>query len=712
MTLLDDVPEQYLRWMVLPRPVEGLSRDEQATYHRMMDALLDAAYLDGDLAGDDAAVPEETDSPGQSGAASAPMMTADDLAARAPDAELAGELEAMNAREADDCTLVEMAAAYQRLAAWANAGLSRMAGELAIRPLVNSRGALPHPVDAGNMAADELAPRLGISRWAARRMVRNGRGFRGTFADTGQALVIGDIDVQKASTIVSMLEDYSAEMAFRVQQEVLPDAGLQTHSQLVAAIRRAVIALAHDDADHLHAKARAKRRVDHPRQLPDGMASILAILPATDAATLDLALETAARTARQSGDQRTLDQLRADTLALMGHAALANGYVGLTPTAPPPAASPTPTPTPAPAPAAAPTPVPTPAAAPTPTAVPTRTPAAAPAPTPTPPPESRIVDGAGGPASHESPADLAATDAQGTAVPGIGPTGTAAPSTSTEEPPSTQADPIDEPGRPPDRSGGCHLASTFMPLGRIGGSRARINVTVPLSVLLPPDIARQLGLPATAVGRSSPSASTTDLPATASPPPDAPPPPPTDPTDEHDSPAELVPLPEEDELLAFLERDPVEVAELEGYGPISPAVARAAAIGGTWRRIVTDPLSGIVLDHGRTRYRPPADLAELVRLRDGTCVRPGCSSPARICELDHTVAWSNNGTTALINLGNLCVRDHLIKTSGAFQLKHLGGGAFEWTTPSGHVYRRDRGGRVTLRGVVPSRPPDTGPLPF
>ena len=51
--------------------------------------------------------------------------------------------------------------------------------------------------------------------------------------------------------------------------------------------------------------------------------------------------------------------------------------------------------------------------------------------------------------------------------------------------------------------------------------------------------------------------------------------------------------------------------------PVPDAVARALAAGGTWRRLVTDPLSGAVIDVGRTRYRPPAALADLVRARDG-----------------------------------------------------------------------------------------------
>ncbi len=144
-----------------------------------------------------------------------------------------------------------------------------------------------------------------------------------------------------------------------------------------------------------------------------------------------------------------------------------------------------------------------------------------------------------------------------------------------------------------------------------------------------------------------------------------------------------------------LMQEPAAVAELHGYGPITPDVARALALGGTWERLVIDPRSGALRDVGRRRYRPPPELATFVRERDGTCVRPGCSSPAQGCELDHIVPWLAGGTTAVDNLASLCAADHAIKTLGAFQLRPLGDGAFEWRTPTGHVYHRDARGTVT-----------------
>jgi hypothetical protein len=75
------------------------------------------------------------------------------------------------------------------------------------------------------------------------------------------------------------------------------------------------------------------------------------------------------------------------------------------------------------------------------------------------------------------------------------------------------------------------------------------------------------------------------------------------------------------ETLSGVEDEP---GWLDGYGPITAHTARqlAADQTGTWRRLITDPIFGQVIDYGTTRYRPPKHLAELVIARDGTCTFP------------------------------------------------------------------------------------------
>ena len=103
-------------------------------------------------------------------------------------------------------------------------------------------------------------------------------------------------------------------------------------------------------------------------------------------------------------------------------------------------------------------------------------------------------------------------------------------------------------------------------------------------------------------------------------------------------------------------------AEFVGHGPIPASLAREAAADGVWRRLVTDPLSGTLLDHGRTTYHPPAGLADHVRARDVYCRFPGCRRRAADAELDHIIAWSDGGTTSEPNLAAYCTHHHRLKT--------------------------------------------------
>ncbi len=77
-------------------------------------------------------------------------------------------------------------------------------------------------------------------------------------------------------------------------------------------------------------------------------------------------------------------------------------------------------------------------------------------------------------------------------------------------------------------------------------------------------------------------------------------------------------------------------AILSGYGPMTAQHARELAGDETseWYRILTDPVSGVVIDHGRTRYRPTKALRDLVNARDQRCCGPACNRPAATCEFD------------------------------------------------------------------------------
>jgi Domain of unknown function (DUF222) len=125
--------------------------------------------------------------------------------------------------------------------------------------------------------------------------------------------------------------------------------------------------------------------------------------------------------------------------------------------------------------------------------------------------------------------------------------------------------------------------------------------------------------------------------------------------------------------------------ELAGYGPIPASVARRIAAGGVWRRLLTDPAGGALLDYGTTRYQPPLDLADHVIARDRTCIFASCAQPAYRCQLDHTIA-SPHGPTSAGNLGPMCHPHHNGKTHGGWHVEQPEPGRFHWRSPTGHTY--------------------------
>ena len=500
-----------------------------------------------------------------SGGARAPWESLAGIEDVAPDGMLALVLEQVDITTLDEHLLVETVAAWERLAAWAHLGAALGAAQLSRRASMNPHWNAPAPANT-NVAGDELAMRLACSRRAADRLVRDGRALDNELLLVADAVRDGHLNTAQLHVLTDRLHDRPGQLAWAVQEAVLPAAASRTPGQLAADIDRALLAVDPLDAATRLTRAVADRHVCHPRPLPDGMAGLWAVLPATDAVRIDATLEATARTAHALGDSRTLDQLRADTLVDLatGTALLA----GVTPAGTPPTAC---------------------RARANGRAHPIQR-------TPGGDQHPHNQDDAGDPVGEDDdPGALAGEDD------GAGDTG--------------NADDEDDSG---DRVVPGPVAIRI--------PKVRIDVTVALSTLIGLD----------------------------------------------DQPADLT-----------------------GFGPISAEQARALAAGGTWRRLVTDPLSGTVLDVGRTRYRPPKGLAEHVTARDALCAGPGCSVPAHRCDLDHTTEYHGTpangstapGTTSADNLGPLSGRCHRLKTDGGFTLRQVAPGTFEWHTPAGLDYR-------------------------
>ncbi len=155
-----------------------------------------------------------------------------------------------------------------------------------------------------------------------------------------------------------------------------------------------------------------------------------------------------------------------------------------------------------------------------------------------------------------------------------------------------------------------------------------------------------------------------------------------------------------------------EPAHLAGYGPIPDSLARELAQDGVWRRVLTDPASGAVLDVGRSQHDPPADLERFVRVRDAMCRFPGCRRQASGCDLDHIVPYPE-GETSAANLHALCRRHHRLKHEAGWQVRALPGNRLEWTSPLGAAYTTQPpppgGESATLRGPGAGRRHEAGP---
>ncbi|ORV87447.1 DUF222 domain-containing protein [Mycolicibacterium iranicum] len=83
------------------------------------------------------------------------------------------------------------------------------------------------------------------------------------------------------------------------------------------------------------------------------------------------------------------------------------------------------------------------------------------------------------------------------------------------------------------------------------------------------------------------------------------------------------------------------------------------------------------------RYRPSTKLADFVRCRDQTCRFPGCSRPATIADIDHTIPYPH-GPTCASNLACLCREHHLLKTFWpGWSSVQYPDGTIVWTDPDG-----------------------------
>ena len=579
--------------------------------------------------------------------------------------------------------LAELAAACHRLVAWASWGEALAAacltgcGELSTHPDQWGPDGAVSPVvgfeERRFNATCLLSARLGLSRTQAGQIVDHGSALMDMgFGPTEVMERCGVLDAAKASLVTRRLGDVPAPVALAVQERVLPQAPRRSVSQVGRDIERALMEV--DPTGHAErVRVNVSRRcVTRPRPVGEGMSQVRLLLPTMDALLLDATLDAIAASARACGEQRTPAQLRADAITAMTLSTL-------------------------------------------------RTSQQAAYHRPTQAPDDDTSGGTGGggglgsstgdfggvselgsvPASFSPPRRSASlgrllpdgvplegllgalSSLVGSASPWWAPSGTGhlplpenihidvqvtVPLTSL----AGLAPPEDPTGRGDPRGSECSEAPRHPKSGRASPDKSPTIVTPdPLNDAAPRDSRRSLP---TTSSRSLPTADGRSLP-------------------------EPTPATPASQAAASCSAAAGGVAQVR-IGARSVAVpaltAWALAAGGTWRRLVTDPASGVVIDVGRTRYRPPAGLADLVRARDRACVFPTCQTPAERCDIDHLTAWSQGGTTSLDNLTTLCEAHHRLKhTPGWALTRDQASGILSWHTPDKTVYQRHPNGTIT-----------------
>jgi hypothetical protein len=151
-----------------------------------------------------------------------------------------------------------------------------------------------------------------------------------------------------------------------------------------------------------------------------------------------------------------------------------------------------------------------------------------------------------------------------------------------------------------------------------------------------------------------------------------------------------------------------QIALVDGQ-PVPAEIGREyAAFATWWRRLVTDPVDGHLLDYGTKTYLPDK-LRRFVLARDGGCRTPGCTTQAESrMQMDHANPFPN-GRSCPCNCGAHCTTCHQLKTAGYATIDDShADGSCTWVTAWGQRIH------VPPRSVLPPEPdppPPAEPAP-
>ena len=124
-------------------------------------------------------------------------------------------------------------------------------------------------------------------------------------------------------------------------------------------------------------------------------------------------------------------------------------------------------------------------------------------------------------------------------------------------------------------------------------------------------------------------------------------------------------------------------------------------------QVVVKPVIDLNDHHGVEGYEIPDRLREHTQLRNGWCVFPWCTRPARTADCDHVIPYEQGGSTCSCNLAPLCRRHHRLKTHTAWSYTILEPGTFLWSSPHGYQFLRDHQGTLDVTAQRPPPRPET-----
>ena len=185
-------------------------------------------------------------------------------------------------------------------------------------------------VEAG---AAEIRAALHLTRFSANNEMVLALDLRERIPRVHELLNTGQIDARRARVIADSTMHLPDEMADRVVDEIAAKAPSLTTDQLRARIRKLYITIEPSDADLRYTQAVDSRRI-MTMPSPAGTANFYAMdLPPALMETANRRIDHIAKKLRRDGEERTMDQLRADVfLDLLngtGHGTVAKGVVDI-----------------------------------------------------------------------------------------------------------------------------------------------------------------------------------------------------------------------------------------------------------------------------------------------------------------------------------------------------------------------------------------------